>query len=162
LSFEVGIGLRLRNIRWRANFQSATVLVWRDAIRRQMQLIFVFHLAGRGEHRSAKYFTTNLSNMFSDQKPRATGPTLEVKGALQIFRSGDYTNREFLIALSCAVLNCQPNNNYGLSPAEMSSVLAAHKSTSKKDISEAVETLVEWCDLNEVRIVDETSSAKPI
>lgn len=100
--------------------------------------------------------------MFSDRSSKATEPTLEAKGALQIYRSGDYTHREFLFALSCAVLNCQPEHDYGLSPKDMSSLLAAHNSVTKKDVAEAVEALVEWCDLNGIKILDETSKARAI
>lgn len=100
--------------------------------------------------------------MFADRPPKLIEPTLEVKGTLQIYRSGDYTHREFLLALSCSVLNCQPLTEYGLSPKDMSALLAAHNSVTKKDVAEAVEALVEWCDLNGIKILDETSKARAI
>lgn len=85
---------------------------------------------------------------------RLNESTLQVIGALQIYRSGDYTEREFLMALSFVVLNCQPKCEDGLSIKEMSSFLGAHKSASKSDVGKAVDTLVAWCDQKSIKIVD--------
>lgn len=83
---------------------------------------------------------------------------LDVGELLNAYRSKRLSNKGFLLSLSTSLALLKPGFSESEGWLQMIELLERHKSSTQEDVADAVDSLVAWCDKNNVSICPDPMS----